>query len=314
MDLHQNARSCPASRAVLVRRVVEEGWRVKDAAAAIGISERSAYGWLGRYRAEGVAGLVDRSSRPRRVPRRTAGERIERVVALRREGCSGAEIAELTGVPRSTVGRWLRRRGLGRLRTLAAPVEVRRYQKQHPGELIHLDVKKLGRIGRVGHRISGDRRSHVRGIGWEYVHVAIDDASRLAYAEVLEDERSQSATAFLRRALAWYAAHGITTRALLTDNGSCYLARSFAGLCSDLGIRHGRTRPYRPRTNGKAERFIQTLLREWAYGFTYPTSSVRTQRLLPYLHFYNYHRAHTALARNPPISRLGLNNVVRNNT
>ena len=314
MDLHQNARSCPASRAVLVRRVCEEGWRVKEAAAAIGISARSAYRWLARYRGEGEAGLVDRSSRPRRVPRRTAGERIEQIVALRRKRCSGAEIAELLEMSRSTVGRWLRRRGLGRLRVLAAPVEVRRYQKQHPGELIHLDVKKLGQIGRIGHRITGDRRSRTRGIGWEYVHVAIDDASRLAYAEVLEDERTHSAAAFLRRALAWYAAHGITTQALLTDNGSCYVARSFAGLCGDFGIHHHRTRPYRPRTNGKAERFIQTLLREWAYGFAYATSSARTERLPPYLHFYNHHRAHTALGRNPPISRLDLNNVVRNNS
>ena len=312
MDLHKNAGSCPRSRAVLVSRVVEEGWTVARAAEAQGLSTRAAYRWLARYRAEGVAGLEDRSSRPHRVPHRTSAERIERMLQMRREGRCGAEIAARVGVPRSTVARWLRRHGLGRLGRLAPPEPARRYQKQHPGELVHLDIKKLGRIGQVGHRITGDRRSRCRGIGWEYVHVAIDDASRLAYVEVLPDERAPTATAFLTRAVAFFAGHGVRSQRLLTDNGSCYVADAFARRCQDLELTHGRTRPYRPRTNGKAERFIQTLLREWPYAFPFNSSAKRSQLLPRYLHFYNHHRAHAALAGQPPISRLMLNNLVRN--
>lgn len=312
MDLHQNARSCPASRAVLVERVTELGWTVGAAAAALGISERRAYVWLARFRAEGETGLRDRSSRPHRIARRMPADHLGRALVLRRERRSTSEIAGMIGVPRSTLARWLARNGLGRLRQLAPPEPARRFQKQTPGELLHLDVKKLGRIAKVGHRITGDRRCRARGIGWEFVHVAIDDASRLAYSEVLEDERGPTATAFLHRALGFFASSGVKVQALLTDNGSCYVSRPFASACTQLGLRHLRTRPYRPRTNGKAERFIQTLQREWAYAFAFPSSTLRTALLSRYLHFYNHHRAHASLGGAPPISRL--NNLVRNNS
>jgi len=312
MDLHQNAKSCPASRALMVRRVLQEGWTVGEAAAALGISERRAYVWLARYRAEAAAGLRDRSSRPRRIRRRISQRILTRVLALRRQERSASEIAGLVGMPRSTLARWLARRGLGRMRQLASPEPARRYQKATAGELVHLDIKKLGRIGQVGHRITGDRRSRSRGIGWEFVHVAIDDASRVAYAEVLEDERGPTAAAFLHRALAFFSASGVSVQALLSDNGSCYRSLHFAACCRSLGIDHRFTQPYRPRTNGKAERFIQTLQREWAYVRSFPSSSFRTAMLPRYLHFYNCHRAHAALGGAPPSSRL--NNVVRNDT
>jgi transposase InsO family protein len=312
MDLHQNARSCPASRAVLVERVLRQRWTVREAAESAGMSERRAYVWLARFRAEGQAGLQDRSSRPYRIARQMAADRLQRALALRREKRSASEIAGLIRVPRSTVARWLRRSGLGRLRQLAPPEPVRRYEKAIVGELVHLDVKKLGKIGQVGHRITGDRRARSRGIGWEFVHVAIDDTSRLAYVEVLEDERGPTATGFLRRAIGFFANSGVPVRGLLTDNGGCYLSQPFAATCRDLGLTHHRTRPYRPRTNGKAERFIQTLQREWAYAFPFPSSRLRTALLKRYLHFYNCHRAHASLGGQPPISRL--NNVVRNNS
>jgi transposase InsO family protein len=311
MDLHKNARSCPASRVLLVRRVVEEGWTVRKAAEAQGLSERAAYRWLARYRAEGVAGLEDRSSRPRRIPYRTPRERVQEIVSLRLRRMSGAEIACRTGLPRSTVARWLARAGMGRLKQLAPPEPIRRYQKEHPGELLHLDIKKLGKICGVGHRITGDKRKRARGIGWEYVHVAIDDASRLAYAEVLADERGSTAATFLRRAVTWFEQHGVTTQRILTDNGSCYISKAFQHICHLLGVKHSRTQPYRPRTNGKAERFIQTLAREWAYAFTFHTSLARVQLLEKYLHFYNHHRAHSALGGRPPYSSLNLNNLLR---
>lgn len=312
MDLHQNARSCPASRGVLVGRVLRQGWSIREAAASIGMSERRAYVWLARFRAEGEVGLRDRSSRPHRIAHQMPASRLERALALRREKRSASEIAGLIGVPRSTVARWLRRCGLGRLRQLAPPEPVRRYEKAIVGELVHLDVKKLGKIGRVGHRITGDRRARSRGIGWEFVHVAIDDTSRLAYVEVLEDERGPTATGFLRRAIDFFGSSGVHVQGLLTDNGSCYLSVAFAAGCRELHLAHHRTRPYRPRTNGKAERFIQTLQREWAYAFPFPSSTLRTALLKRYLHFYNCHRAHKSLGGQPPVSRL--NNLVRNNS
>ena len=204
--------------------------------------------------------------------------------------------------------------GVGTAAATAPPEPLRRYEKQLPGELLHLDTKKLGRIAGAGHRVTGQRQHRSRGIGWEYVHVAIDDASRVAYVEVLEDERAETAVSFLQRAHRWFADRGVTTLRVLTDNGSAYLSRAFAAACRGLGLRHSRTRPYRPRTNGKAERLIQTLLREWAYGFAFDSSAARRQLLLPYLHFYNHHRAHLALGGRPPISRLGLNNLVRNHS
>lgn len=310
MDLHKNARSCPESRALLVRRVIEEGWTVRRAAEALGLSERAAYRWLARYRAEGSVGLVDRSSRPQRIPGRTPRERVAEIIVLRHRRYSGAEIACRTGIPRSTVARWLRRAGLGRLQQLAPPEPIRRYEKKHPGELLHLDIKKLGKIRGVGHRITGDKAKRARGVGWEFVHVAIDDNSRLAYVEVLDDERGQTASEFLRRAVAWFADREVAVRRILTDNGSCYVSKVFANTLSLLNLKHSRTRPYRPRTNGKAERFIQTLTREWAYAFTFQTSAARVHLLPKYLHFYNHHRAHSALGGQPPVSRLCLNNVV----
>jgi len=312
MDLHKNARSCPASRAVLVERVMALGWTVARAAEAQGLSERAAYRWLARYRDEGPAGLVDRSSRPKRVARCTPPEVVKRSIELRRTGMAGEEIAAQVGVPRSTLARWLKRAGLGRLRALAAPEPVRRYVHDHPGDLLHLDIKKLGRIDRIGHRITGDRRGRTQGAGWEFVHVAVDDASRVAYVEVLPDDRGPTATAFLSRTVTWFAARGVRIQRLLTDNGGCYISAAFAARCRAFGLRHSRTRAYRPCTNGKAERFIQTLLREWAYAFPFHSSAQRSRLLTPYLHFYNHHRAHTALGRNPPFSRLNLNNLVRN--
>ena len=310
MDLHKNARSCPQSRALLVRRVVEQGWTVRRAADAQGISERSAYRWLARYRSEGLAGLNDRSSRPHHTPRKTPQKQLKRIVSLRLRRLSGAEISSWTGLPRSTVARWLNRVGLGRLRQLAPPEPIRRYEKEHPGELLHLDIKKLGKIRGVGHRITGDKTKRARGVGWEYVHVCIDDASRFSYVEVLEDEKGITASAFLRRAIVWFAARGIETKKILTDNGSCYVSKTFAETCCSLRIKQARTRPYRPRTNGKAERFIQTLIREWAYAFTFFTSADRVQLLPKYLHLYNHHRAHSALGGRPPACRLNLNNAV----
>ena len=312
MDIHKNARSCLASRALLVRRVGEEGWTVKEAAEALGLSERSAYRWLARYRAEGLSGLVDRSSRPRRMPGKTSEETIARIVELRHQRLTGSEIAARLGLPRSTVGRILQRAGLGRVPRLEAPEPVRRYEKQFPGELVHLDTKKLAGIRKVGHRVTGNRRHRTRGAGWEFVHVCVDDRSRLAYVEVLPNERQESAIAFLRRAVQWFAHKGIRIRAVMTDNGSCYVAKRFVAACRDLGVRILRTRPYRPRTNGKAERFIQTLLREWAYRWIHRSSQQRTARLELYLHFYNFHRQHMSLGGLPPISRLPqLNNVLR---
>lgn len=311
MDLHENARSCPASRALLVERVLRQGWSVEDAAQAGGLSGRAAYVWLRRYRAEGEAGLKDRSSRPRRSPTRTPEATINRIVELRKQRLSMSEIAAKEGVSPSTVSRWLKRAGLSKLPQLAPPEPLRRYEKQWPGELLHLDIKKLGRIKRVGHRITGNRRLRGRGAGWEFVHVAVDDASRLAYVEVLDNEQATTAAGFLERAVAWFREHDVVVQRIMTDNGPCYLSRLFTNLLSSLGIRHARTRPYRPRSNGKAERFIQTLLREWAYAFAFPSSNLRTQLLPHYLHFYNHHREHSALGKQPPLSRIDLNNVVR---
>jgi len=312
MDIHKNARSCPASRELLVRRVMEQGWSVPAAAEAAGLSVRTAYKWLGRYRAKGRSGLADGSSCPRRSPRRTPRARRRQVVALRRQRMSGGEIAVRLNLSPATVGRILRHQGLSRLKSLEPTEPPRRYEKKHPGELLHLDIKKLGRIRGAGHRVTGKRQHRNRGIGWDFVHVAIDDASRLAYVEILPDERQGSATAFLERAVAWYAQHGIRVQRLLTDNGSCYRSKLLAKACRHLGLRHSFTRPYRPRTNGKAERLIQTLLREWAYRFVYQSSIQRQRCLAHYQHFYNWHRQHQALNRLPPASRLPstVNNVL----
>jgi transposase InsO family protein len=317
MDLHANAALSWTGRRQLARRVVREGWTVTAAAEAAGVSVRCARKWIGRYRA-GDRRLLDRSSVPRRVANRTAAERIEVIVKLRRLRMTSAEIAETLAMPVSTVSGILTRLGLGRLGRLGLE-QPRRYERSRPGELVHIDVKKLGRIeGGAGKRAFADRRrratrtytdsdGHRRGSkGWEYVHIAIDDYSRLAYAEVLSDEKASTATGFLQRAIAFYGRYGITVERVLTDNGSCYRATLHALACRRLGIRHLRTRPYRPQTNGKAERFIRTLLHGWAHGPIYRSSSERTAALDGWLWHYNHRRRHSALRHQPPASRTNL--------
>jgi transposase InsO family protein len=308
--VHQNARTTPHSREKIVARA-RRGESAREIAAALEICESTVRKWLRRYRAEGRPGLRDRSCRPRRSPAATPPSLVAWMERLRRQRWTGADIAARLQLGRSTVARLLHRRGLARLRSLESPVVARRYEWPHPGDLLHVDVKKLGRIARVGHRITGDRRSHVRGVGWEYVHVAIDDASRLVYVEVLGDEDAPTATAFLWRTLRWFRRHGIRVRRLMTDNAFAYSSHLFTALCQRLGVRQLRTRPYTPRTNGKAERFIQTLLREWAYRRPYATSAMRTRALGSWLHYYNWHRRHSSLHGEPPVSRLRAANVVR---
>jgi transposase InsO family protein len=310
MDVHQNARTTPHSREKIVSRV-RRGESARAVAEAVGICESTVRKWVARYRAEGAAGLRDRSCRPHCSPAATPPQLARWIERLRRQRWTGAEIAGRLQLGRATVARLLQRRGLARLSALEPPIPVRRYEWRYPGDLVHLDVKKLGRIGRVGHRISGDRRSRVRGIGWEYVHVAVDDASRFVYVEVLGDEDGPTVTAFFWRALAWFRRHGIRVRRLLTDNALAYGSRTFRTLCQQQRLRHLRIRPYTPRTNGKAERFIQTLLREWAYRRPYTTSAVRTRALGSWLHYYNWHRRHSGLHGDPPVSRLRAGNLVR---
>lgn len=305
MNVHSGARSCRASRVLLVERIIEQGWTVNEAATAAGLSRRSVFKWLRRYREHGVAGLEDRSSRPHRMPRATPAEWRQTILELRQTRMTGVRIAAQLKRPRSTVALILKRAGLERLRSLEPTEPVQRYQRENPGELLHLDVKKLGRIaGLIGHRITGDPSRKVRGAGWEYVHVAIDDATRLAYVEVLRDEKGTTSAGFLRRAFAWFARLGVRVERILTDNGSAYCSRRFAAACDAMAVRHKRTRPYRPCTNGKAERFIQTLLREWAYAMPYRNSSLRIRALRPWLRFYNHQRPHGGLHGCPPFSQL----------
>ena len=314
MRLHSNARTCPRSRRLLVERVLVEGWAVATAAEAAGVSARTAWKWVDRFRREGEAGLEDRSSAPRSVPSRTSAEREEVILQLRELRFSGPEIAETLAMPLSTVGAVLARNGRGRLPRLQPDEPANSYERPRPGELVHIDVKKLARIGRPGHRVNGDRRTRSRGLGWEFVHVAVDDATRLAYAEVLADEKGATAAGFLRRAIGFFRRHAITVERILTDNGPCYLAVVHALACKTLGVRHLRTRPYRPRTNGKAERFIRTLIDGWAYGAVYRTSTERTAALAGWLDWYNRLRPHRSLGRNPPLTRLAeMNNVVGTN-
>jgi transposase InsO family protein len=304
MNLHKNARLTPQGRRLLVQRVTEHGWTVGAAAGAAGLSERQAYRWLARYRAGGAAALVDRSSAPKRCPHEVPAERVAALEHGRRQRLSGPAIARELAMPVSTVGARLRRLGLGKLAALEPRPPIVRYQRERPGELLHIDTKKLGRIEAIGHRITGDRRDRRRGAGWEAVHVCIDDASRLAYSEVLPDERKASAVLFLERALGWFARHGVTVERVMTDNGSAYRSHHWRHACGGLALRHIRTRRYTPRTNGKAERFIQTSLREWAYARPFASSHERTAALLPWLEHYNGVRPHAALAKRPPASRL----------
>jgi len=304
MKLHANARTCPHSRRLAVDRVTREGWTLTAAAEAAGVSVRTVSKWRRRYREEGEQGLLDRCSAPASVPLRTDESCVAVIASLRRLRMTAAEIAEMLGMPLSTVSGILTRIGLGKLWRLEPLEPPNRYEKQRPGELVHVDVKKLGRIGRPGHRVNGDRRTRTRGIGWEYVHVAIDDATRLVYVEVLEDEKAATAVGNLRRAIAHFSAFGIRVERLMTDNGNAYRSAIHALACKTLGIKHLRTRPYRPRTNGKAERFIRTMLGGWAYGAIYRDSDERRRALTGWLDFYNRRRPHRSLGRQAPIERL----------
>ena len=313
MQLHANAALSLNQRRRMVRRVVEQGWSLTKAAEAAEVSERTCWKWVARYRAEGEPGLRDRSSAPASIPHRTSQGRVEVIALLRRLRMTGAEIAFCLAMPLSTVSAVLQRIGLGKLSRLQPLEPPNRYERRHAGELLHIDVKKLGRIEHAGHRMlgRGPGRHGARGsIGWEFVHVCVDDATRLAYVEVLVDEKAATCIGFLRRAVAFYAAHGIAVERVLTDNGSGYRSTLHAVACRALGVRHLRTRPYRPRTNGKAERFIRTLLAGWAYGALYASSRERTTALDGWLWTYNHRRPHGALAHKPPIARLNeLNNL-----
>jgi transposase InsO family protein len=307
MNIHKNARLTPLGRERLVLQV--RGGQTPEAAArAAGVCLRTVRKWIARYRHEGAGGLADRSSRPHRLHRPTPAAVVERVEALRRQRWIGKQIAAEVGVSPATVSRILRRLGLNRIAALEPAEPVRRYEREHPGELIHIDIKKLGRFDRVGHRITGKRTGNAtsRASGWEFVHVSIDDASRIAFSQILPDEKKESAVSFLHAAVAYYRSLGVTVARVMTDNGSCYRSKAFRHACRDLGLRHIRTRPYTPKTNGKAERFIQTALREWAYAQAYPNSARRAEELPIWLHRYNWHRPHGSLKSKPPISRLAL--------
>ena len=313
MNVHKNARLTPSGRALLADRVMC-GWTVKAAAVAAGVSPRTAHKWLGRHRLGGERRHHDRSSAPRRCPRRTSPQRMAEIEALRRQRMSGPQIARALGMARSTVGLLLRRLGLGRLSLLEPKPPVLRYEKAAPGELIHIDIKTLGKIDGVGHRITGQHAGHhrARGVGYEHLHVAIDDASRLAYTEILPSLGQEDAAGFLRRALAWYGRLGVKVERVMTDNGSAYRSRLFAKALGEAGARHIRTRPYTPRTNGKAERFIQTSLREWAYAKPYASSQQRNAAIGPWIEDYNLNRPHSGIGHRPPFERL--NNLLGNDT
>ena len=315
MNVHKNARLTPRGRERIVRQVTS-GETLEAVAEAAGVCPRTVRKWVDRYRREGLAGLQDRSSRPHRLRRPTPHVVVEEIERLRRQRWTGKQIAAATGVSPATVSRVLRRLGLNKLSALEPAEPVRRYEREHPGELIHLDIKKLGRIGSVGHRITGRYPGAVNrhhGIGWEFVHVCIDDASRVAFVKVMANQRKESAVAFLEAAVAYYAELGIRIERVMTDNGSCYRSKTFRSACKRLGLRQFFTRPYTPKTNGKAERFIQTALREWAYARAYQNSRERSAELPAWLHRYNWHRPHASLKAKPPISRLGLteDNVLR---
>ena len=308
MNVHKNAKLTPRGRAEIVHRVIDQGQTPTAVATAVGVCERTVRKWVARFRAEGSQGLEDRSSRPHTLHRSTPAPVVQKIAALRRRRCTGAQIAAELGVSTATVSRVLRRLGLNRLNALEPAEPVRRYEREHPGELIHIDIKKLGRFDRPGHRVTGDRTGHSnsRGIGWEYLHVCIDDHSRIAFSQIMPDEKKESATAFLKAALDYYKSLGVSVSRVMTDNGSCYKAFAFRDTCRTLGLKHIRTRPYTPKTNGKAERFIQTALREWAYARAYRNSTQRAHQLPLWLHRYNWHRPHGSLNANTPISRLRL--------
>jgi transposase InsO family protein len=308
MNSHKNAPLTPKGREAMVRSVVGGGLSPADAAYQFNTTPKTVAKWVERFRAEGVDGLRDRSSRPHSFPSQTAAATCKVIEVLRRQRHTGKQIAAEVGVSPATVSRILRRLGLNRLRDLEPAEPVRRYERAAPGEMIHIDIKKLGCFDRIGHRITGDRtgQSNSRGVGWEFVHVCIDDHSRVAFSEIKPDEKADSAVPFLKAAVAYYKSLGVTVTRVMTDNGSCYRAFTFRNACRDLGIKHVRTKPYTPKTNGKAERFIQTALREWAYAQAYPTSNRRAEELPFWLHQYNWQRPHGGIKSKTPISRLGL--------
>ena len=314
MNVHKNARLTPRGREWMVS-LAARGQTPQAVAGAVGVCPRTVRKWLKRHESDGVAGLADRSSRPHRLYRPTPQAIVERIETLRRQRLTGKAIAAEVGVSAATVSRVLRRLGLNKVSALELE-PVRRYERENPGELIHIDIKKLGRIGSVGHRITGRRTgvvNHHLGIGWEFVHVCIDDASRIAFSRVMKDERKESAVVFLKAAIAYYASLGVKIERVMTDNGSCYRSKAFGRACKRLGLKHIFTKPHTPKTNGKAERFIQTSLREWAYARAYNTSDERTAELPRWLHRYNWHRPHGSIGSKPPVSRRGLtgNNLLR---
>ena len=304
MNVHKNAKLAPAGRALLVERVVVGHEGRGRVAQAFGVSERTVTKWVSRWRVDGAGGLADRSSRPRRCPHQLPGRTVRRIERLRRRRWTGPAIAARLRLSVSTVGLTLRRLGLNRWRALEPQPPVLRYERARPGELVHVDTKKLARIERVGHRIHGDWRGKVRGAGWEHLHVCVDDATRLAYTEVLAGEDREAATGFLERAATWFGQLGVRIERVMTDNAFAYRSHAFQAALAGLGARHLRTRPYTPRTNGKAERFIQTCLREWAYQRPYHRSAARTAALPRFTRRYNVDRPHTSLQRRPPLARL----------
>ena len=315
MDTHKNARLTPKGREEMVRAVVDYGLSKAAAARQFNTTAKTVAKWVERFRALGVDGLRDRSSRPLLSASQTPLATCAVIEALRRQRYTGRQIAVETKVSPATVSRVLKRLGLNRLAALEPAEPVRRYERERPGELIHIDIKKLGKFNQIGHRITGDRRgqSSSRGVGWEFVHVCIDDASRVAFAKIMPTEKKRCAVAFLKAALAYYEGLGIKVERVMTDNGSCYKSFAFRRACKRFDLRHIRTKPYTPKTNGKAERFIQTSLREWAYAHADPNSNQRCARLPGWLHRYNWHRPHAGIDGRTPISRLGLteNNVLR---
>jgi transposase InsO family protein len=315
MDAHENARTTPHSRMLIVSRLAQ-GQSVAQVAVSLGTTPRTVRKWRDRPAAEGQAGLRDRSSRPHHSPTRQAAEVTASIETLRRQRRSGPAIARQLGLASSTVGLTLRRIGLNRLAALEPKPAIIRYEREHPGELIHIDIKKLGRIDGIGHRITGDRtgQSNKRGTGWEYLHVAVDDASRLAFTAMLPDERKESAVAFLDAALAWFKAHGVVAQRVMTDNGSAYRSKRFAEALASHAVTHKRTRPYTPKTNGKAERFIQTSIREWAYASPFETSDARTAAMHTWLHAYNTTRPDAALKGKAPVTRTARDNLPGNDS
>lgn len=312
MNSHKNARTTFAGRKLLIERIGAMG--LMPAAEAAGISVRTARKWQQRFAAEGEAGLMDRSSRPTKTRTRLDSELLQRIEQLRRGRMPMRRIAAIVGRSVATISRVLARLGLSSLKALEPREPIVRYEREAPGELLHMDMKKLGRIAVPGHRITGDPRDHTRGVGWEVAHVAIDDHSRVGFVQMYPDEKRPSVVAFLQAAVAHYRALGVTIKRLITDNGPAYRSQVFARTCQALGIKHTFTRHYRPQTNGKAERFIQTCLREWAYGRVWANSNERTAWLPAFLAYYNARRPHSALGYQPPASRLVGNNLLQLNT